>query len=301
MLNLPDLNRLKVFYAVYTYKSLIGAAQALNITRSAVSQNLKSLEGEMQSRLFLRDSKKTLPTEAGEILFRALKPLLEELQEAIQQIEIGKNSPQGHLRIGAPQDFGSTHLCDVIVDFHKKYQEITFEIELATPIKLLELVSEGKLDLAFVDNGSIHAKNYPVSIMTATKEKFVLACSKKYFESTSVSYKGLKDLRFIDYLPGAPVSKMWIRHHFGKVPYELNVIFSAESVRAVIKAIQGGLGVGVVPEHLIESDLKSGRLKVLTAPGSDLINAIALTRRLGRSPSAKEKCFIEFYRNYAEI
>lgn len=298
MLNIPDLNRLKVFYAVYTSKSLIGASQSLNITRSAVSQSLKALEDEMQTRLFVRDSKKTMPTEAAETLFRTVQPLLEELQTAIKQIEIAKTIPVGLLRIGAPQDFGSTHLSEVIVEYCKKYPQMTFQLELATPIKLLELLSEGKLDIAFVDNGNVHAKNYPVSIVTAMKEKLVLACSKKYFDKTHVSYRDLKDLDFVDYLLNAPVSKMWIRHHFGKTPHDLKLIFSAESVRAVIKAIQGGLGVGVVPEHLIEADVKAGRLKILTAPGNDLVNAMTLTRRLGKPATAREKSFVEFYRDY---
>ena len=44
MLTIPDLNRLKVFYVVYANKSIVRAANVLNVTRSAVSQNLKALE-----------------------------------------------------------------------------------------------------------------------------------------------------------------------------------------------------------------------------------------------------------------
>ncbi len=103
MLTIPDLNRVKVFYVVYKSTSLIKAAHVLNITRSAVSQSLKALEEELQTKLFIRDSKKILPTEPAELLFRAIEPFMTELQATIAQIETGKNSPAGHLRIHHPR------------------------------------------------------------------------------------------------------------------------------------------------------------------------------------------------------
>lgn len=305
MLNIPDMNRMKVFYVVYTCKSLISAANALHITRSAVSQSLKALEEELQTKLFIRDSKRVIPTEPAELLFRSLEPFMTELQSVVNQIETGKKQATGHLRIGAPQDFGSTYLTDIIIDFHRKYPQITFELVLAIPTTLLEKLSEGKLDIAFVDNGDYLAKNYPVSIRTVMKEKFILVCSNKYFDENikrhNIKFEELKSLQFIDYVSHAPVSKMWIKHHFGKVPNDLKIVFSAESVRAVIKAAKGGLGVGVVPEHLVQAELKSGKLKTITATGRDLINQITMARRLERSSTAKEKAFIEFYLNHMEV
>ena len=294
---------MKVFYVVYTHKSLINAAQAMNITRSAISQSLKALEEELQTKLFIRDSKRVLPTEPAHLLFRSIEPFIAELQAAVIQIETGKREPVGHLRIGAPQDFGSTHLTEVIVDFRRRYPQITFELLLAIPVTLLEMLTNGKLDIAFVDNGDFHAKNYPVSTMIVMKEKFVLVCSSKYFDEfvkrPSIKYEDLKNFEFVDYVHHAPVVKMWIKHHFGKVPPELLVSFSAESVRAVIKATKGGLGVGVVPEHLVEADLKSDRLRLISATGRDLVNHITLARRLEGPITAREKQFVEFYSEHA--
>jgi LysR family transcriptional regulator, transcriptional activator of the cysJI operon len=303
MLNLPDLNRMKVFYVVYAHKSLVSAAHSMNITRSAISQSLKLLEDELQTKLFIRNSKKVLPTETAHLLYRSLDPFFIELQAAVIQLETGKREPIGHLRIGAPQDFGSTHLTEVIVEFRKKHPQITFELVLATPVTLLEQLTGGTLDIAFVDNGDFHAKKYPVSIVTVMKEKFILVCSNRYFDEVvkrpNIQYEELKKFAFVDYMRHTPVAKMWIKHHFGKVPHELFAAFSAESVRAVIQATKGGLGVAVVPEHLVKADLKSGRLKAISATGPDLVNQITLARLLERPISAREKQFVEFYKEFA--
>lgn len=295
---------MKVFYFVYSRRSLIQAAQALNVTRSAVSQSLSALEDELQTKLFIRDSKRVLPTEPAEILFRSMEPFMADLQMSIAELETGKRSLVGHLRIGAPQDFGSTQLTDVIVEFQKKNPLITFEMTLAIPVTLLEMLAEDKLDVAFVDNGDFHAKNYPVSTVTVSKEKFVLVCSKKYFDESIqrhiLRYDDIRNLNFIDYVHHAPVAKMWIQHHFGKRAPNLRVVFSAESVRAVIRAAKGGLGVSVVPEHLVQADLKNGRLQVISAPGRELMNQIVLARRLEKPTTAREKHFVEFYRQYVD-
>ena len=199
-------------------RSLIQAAQVLNITRSAISQSLKALEEELQTKLFIRDSKRVLPTEPAELLFRSMEPFIADLQTTVAEIETGKRNPVGHLRLGAPQDFGSTHLTEVIVEFQKRNPQITFELILAIPVTLLEMLAEGNLDVAFVDNGDFHAKNYPVSTVTVMKEKFILVCSSKYFDEVirhpNLKYDDLKKLDFIDYIHHAPVIKMWIRHHF---------------------------------------------------------------------------------------
>lgn len=300
MLNLPDFNRLKVFYVVYVNRSLVKAAQSLNISRSAVSQSLKALEEELGLKLFIRNSKSILPTEPADQLFASVEPFISDLGATIHRLETGRKNSVGHLRIGAPQDFGSTQLTDAIVEFRKKNPFVTFELVLAIPTTLLELLSAGTLDMAFVDNGDIHAEKYPVSVVNVVKEKFVMVCSKKYFEEhvhhSKLKSEDLKKINFIDYLRHGPVVKMWIKHKFGKTALDLNVVFAAESVRAVIRAIQGGLGAGVVPEQMIEDDLRSGRLKLINAGDRDFINKISLARRLGRPTTAREKEFIEFYK-----
>jgi len=57
--------------------------------------------------------------------------------------------------------------------------------------------------------------------------------------------------------------------------------------------------MAVVPEQLVENELKSGRLKLINATGRELTNQITLTRRLERPTTAREKIFIDFYKNYS--
>jgi DNA-binding transcriptional LysR family regulator len=297
MLTISNFDRLKVFHIVYLNRSILKAANVLNVTRSAVSQSLKGLEEEIGIPLFIRDSKNFLPTAEAEHLFQTINPFVNELHSALQHLESGIQKPIGHLRIGAPQDFGSGYLTKIIGKFRKKYPEVTFELELAVPIKQLDLLCQGKLDLAFIDNGDIHAEKYPVSVQSIMREEFVMAGSEKNFRDLGLhdlSKSKLSSLPIVDYLAYAPVTRMWIKHHFSKVPQNLNVVFSAESVRAVLTAILSDIGVGIVPQNLITGEFKN--LKIVETSKKPFINQIVIARQLGRRASLRENEFVKFCR-----
>ena len=61
-----------------------------------------------------------------------------------------------------------------------------------------------------------------------------------------------------------------------------------------INAALEGLGVAIVPEHLVEREINSGQLRSLPASGKEMVNQMALARRLDSSSSAAEKAFVEF-------
>lgn len=295
MLTIPDLNRLKVFYVVYSNKSIVRAAIVLNVTRSAVSQSLKALEEEVHATLFVRNSKKMLATPAADSLYKLMVPFFQDLNSALQNIETGRLHPIGHLRIGAPLDFGSDHLTQVIAKFRKAYPEVTIELILGVPVKQLDLLCEGRLDIAFIDNGDVFEKSYPISVNTVQREEFLMVSGAKFYADNIKGDRSLAKLQrlpIVDYLPHAPVTRMWFKHHFNKSITDLTVVYSAESVRGVIKAISLGMGIGVVPRHLIQS--ASGQYKVISTERKELVNQISLALPLSKKLTLTEKTFISF-------
>ena len=69
---LPDFNRLKIFYYIYSTKSISDAANSLHLTQSCISQHLKKLEYEVRIPLFTRLNRKLVPTAAGDKLFSVI-------------------------------------------------------------------------------------------------------------------------------------------------------------------------------------------------------------------------------------
>lgn len=84
------------------------------------------------------------------------------------------------------------------------------------------------------------------------------------------------------------------KHHFNKSITDLSVTYSAESVRGVLKAISLGMGVGVVPAHLIQSE--KSQFKIISTEKKELVNQITLALPLSKKLTLTEKTFISFYK-----
>ena len=303
---LPDFNRLRVFYYVFLNQSVAGAARALHVTQSAVSQHLHNLEEEIHIKLFTRLPKQLVPTPAGEKLFTILQPFVDQLQSGLREINDARRHPSGVLRIGAPVEFGENTLPGIIAEFQRRYPQVRFELELGHPTLLLPLVRKGVLDFAFAD---IFAEDHTLakdishfSIEHVVEESLVLVCSPNYGTKNwqaRCTLSKLQDQSYIAYRDNAPAIRSWFKHHFNRPPIRLNVVLTVESVRAVVQAVRQGMGLGIVPSHVIREELDGGELVRIQTGKKELINRIALVQLQDKVPAAAEKEFVRhFKRNW---
>ena len=145
---LQNLERLKVFFHVFSENSVVAAAKALHVSQSAVSQTLQKLESEIKTPLFTRLHKRLVPTAAGERLFAVVQPFMAELGACLKTLELAKGQPFGELRFGAPVEFGKTYLPAIIADFREQYPDVTFYLKFGDAGTLLPMVEKGQIDFA---------------------------------------------------------------------------------------------------------------------------------------------------------
>jgi len=304
LLTLPGFNRLKVFHYVYNSGSIQKAAAELHVTRSAVSQSIKALEEELGSDLFIRTNKAILPTLQADKLSETISPFIRNLGETLNFFQRGKNEPYGLIKLGAPVQFGTNILVKEIAKFKRKYPNTQFQLELGVPPKLLEKVSKNKLHFAFVDNGDQFEGQYPVLMKGVWKEQFVLVCSRKYYKrkiQDGHHFNQLIKNDFISYIDHGPVIKMWFKHHFKKIPTKFNIGVIVENVHGIINAVQADLGLGVIPQYLINDKLKSGGLVKIDVKTKEFENKLALAQLPDKKPSITEKFFLsEVQKNLKE-
>lgn len=295
---LTDFNRLKVFYTIYRHKSAAAAARELYISQSAVSQSLGKLERELKTQLFVRLHKKLVPTAAAGSLYEIIEPFVRNLEGGLAWLEAEKSGPRGVLRIGAPVEFGSRNLVELVAAFRLKHPAVFFEISLGHPDVLLPRLAAGDLDFVFADifPGRGGKNLPPFTVSTVLAEKLVLACSAGYYKARlkkDAAPAVLAGCDFLDYSSGQPALLNWFRHHYDKGLAGLKVVLTVESVQAILSAIKGGLGLGIVPEYLLEKELKAGTVKAVRTGRPELVNRISLVRLKGKAASPAEKAFLE--------
>lgn len=298
---LQSLDRLKVFYHVFSRKSVMAAAKTLNVSQSAVSQALQKLESEIKSPLFTRLHKKLVPTAAGENLFEIVRPFMEELDIYLRTLDKAKDQPFGELRIGSPVEFGKAYFPAIVAAFRERYPDVTFFLKFGAPDTLLPMLEKGRIDFALVDEfltrnqffGNLDIFHFEPVV----EEEIILACSGEYYEKSikkDHSFKNLVRQNFIIYRPNAPTIKVWFKHHFGQHNPNLHVVLTVDSHQAVIAAIRNHVGMGIIASHSVSEEIKSNQIIGINTSESEIINQISLVHLQDKIPTVSEKIFAKF-------
>jgi DNA-binding transcriptional LysR family regulator len=141
-----DTALLRAFIGVAETGGMTAAANLLNLTQAAVSQQIKRLEETFEAQLFERDRRGLRLTGAGERLFAKAKRML-ALNDEIWS-EMTTPIYEGHVRLGIPYDLVNSYLPPVLKGFAQAYPKIQISLECEPSILLLESLRAGKLDLA---------------------------------------------------------------------------------------------------------------------------------------------------------
>lgn len=298
---LQNLDRLKVFYHVFTLGSVVAAANALHVSQSAVSQTIQKLEREVKSPLFIRLHKQLVPTPAGERLYGIVQPFMADLDTYLKDLELAKDHPAGELRIGAPPEFGKAYLPSIVADFRERYQAVTFTLKFGTPETLLPQLRKGRIDFALVDvflTRSTHIGSLDMYYFEPViEEEVILACSKQYYRKSvrdDLSFTSLSQQNFICYRKDLQTIKQWFQHHFSKPNMHPRAVLTVDSHEAVISAIKHSVGMGVVASHLINNELRNGQIVQIKTSKSEIINSISLVHLQDKIPTFTEKVFVKY-------
>ena len=139
----------KVFKEVAEAGNITAAAQALYISQSAVSQSIKQLEGDLQTRLFARNSRGVTLTADGKLLYEYVRSAIGLLETGEAKLSQTRELQMGHLTIGASDTVTSQFLLPYLDSFHKQYPAIHIQIVSGRSHKVLGLLQSGKVDIAF--------------------------------------------------------------------------------------------------------------------------------------------------------
>ena len=127
-------DRLRLFNVVAQAKSLTDSAALLNISQSALSRQMQSLEHEVGNRLFVRRSRGIELTPAGIQVAEAAKKLSQSIEDVNQKLISDQTVPNGKLRVYATNAFGSLWLAPRMGAFLDKYPEISLALSLRDEI-----------------------------------------------------------------------------------------------------------------------------------------------------------------------
>lgn len=290
-----DLETLYLFIEVVQQRSFAKVARARNIDPSSVSRAIARLESELGIRLFQRSTRKLEITEIGEIYFQKIVPLVDELESA-QQIAIDTHQkPQGNLRVTASSTFAQQRIVPLLPQLAKLYPDLSIELILTD--FYLDLIEE-RIDVA-IRLGTLQDSSYMVKHLR--KMKFYICVSSDYLDKY-----------------GQPQTPQDIKNHncllFPRARHNLDWLFKDKTEKITEIKIRGkylltnslaikqcaiaGMGLALLPDWLVDRELKSGKLIRLFAEydvtATNFDSSIWLLYPSRAYIPAKTKVFIDY-------
>ena len=245
-----DWDKLKIFHAVAEAGSFTSATINLNLSQSAISRQIQSLEQDLKVQLFERHARGLTLTENGEYVFKTAHEVITKLKEVETSLGDQKNKPTGKLTITTVRSFGTHWLTPRIREFMQINPEI--EVELIFDDKELDL-STRQADIGIFMR---RPKQLNYIQRKLVDIKYHIYGSTKYLEKYGIP-KNLNDLnkhRFISFGKGAPspvFNPDWALKLGIKDNKKRKSIMKVNSVMGLLLAVESGVGLAALPDYLV--------------------------------------------------
>ena len=280
-----NLRRLKYFVKIVDIGSLTQAAEVLHIAQPALSQQVATLEGEMDQQLLIRTKRGVTPTEAGKILYTHARTILRQCEQAQLAVNNVGQTLSGHVSIGlAPGTAASSITMPLLQAVRAELPEVLVYLHENSGSVLKDKLLNGQLDMAVLYDRS------PVAGITSQpllKEDLYLVgtrdCPGQSVDLTAVAEMNL-------YLPrDYSAVRVRVDEAFSLRRLTAKIIGEIDSLSTLTAAIASGMGVTVLPESAARSlcSAANGWMARITTPSMSLPLSLNMSARGSLTPQAQ--------------
>lgn len=250
-----DWDKLRIFHAAAEAGSFTHAGEALHMSQSAVSRQVSALEKDLEIALFHRHARGLVLTEQGEMLYRTVAEVMIKLQTVETLLADTTTKPSGDLRISAPIGLGTVWLTQRLREFMDLYPEIRIEL----------ILSDDQIDLSMraadvaiwtrepEQTDLIRRPLFSMKVRAYASTQYV----RKHGAPESLLALDRGQHRVISYA-GVPTQHLaaitWIETA-GRTGQPSRVpVLRANSVVALKYAVRAGIGIGMIPDYMVEGE-----------------------------------------------
>ena len=252
-----NLAALSVFATVAARRSFLAAARELDLSPSAVSHAVASLEARLGTRLLARTTRSVAPTEAGQALLAQLAPALGEIDAALLRAAESGARPSGLVRVTVPRSAVEPLFLPRLTTFAAAYPEIT--IELHADDGFIDIVAAG-YDAGLRFGESLEADMVAVRFGPPKQRMVVVAAPALLARHGTPRHP--RDL--VDYpclalrFPGGRVYLWELEKDGEAIEVAVKGPLILNDNRLILEAATAGVGLGFVLEHTARAALANG-------------------------------------------
>lgn len=282
-----NFRRLKYFVKIVDIGSLTQAAEVLHIAQPALSQQVATLEGELDQQLLIRTKRGVTPTEAGKVLYTHARTILRQCEQAQLAVNNVGQTLTGLVSIGlAPGTAASSITMPLLQTLRAELPDVQVYLHENSGAVLNDKLLSGQLDMAVLYERSPVAG---ISSQPLLKEDLYLVGTREC-PGQSVDLAAVAQMNL--FLPrDYSAVRLRVDEAFSLRRFTAKVIGEIESISTLTAAIAiaSGMGVTVLPESAARSlcNAANGWMARITTPSMNLPLSLNVSARGSLSPQAQ--------------
>lgn len=297
-----EVRQMEVLCKVVELESFSLAAKALGLSQPTASEHIKTLEGELGTRLFDRLGRKVQPTRAGEILHVYAKKIIDTREDARAAIDDYLGVVSGHLEVGASTIPGGYFLPLLLGEFKVARPETSITINIMDSRKVNEGVLDGSIALG-VTGAKLSGDQLVYRLFA--KDDLVLAVSAGHPLAKRKKIKApcLRGVKMIVREEGSGtrfVAEERLRElGFNIEPGQVAAVLG--NSQAVRNALKGGMGVSIISRKAVEEDFEAGSIFQVEIEGFNCAREFYSVVHKARTLTPLGREFLEFIHAKSDV
>lgn len=296
------LQQIRILKAVATEKNFTKAADILYLSQPYISKQIKTLEQNLEVKLFNRKSNTLSLTENGHVFLQYADRILALCEESCRALIDLKNGDRGNLTVGASQTIGTYLMPRVLALFAQNYPQINLNVQVNSTRLISKQILNRQIDLAIV-GGEVPEdlkKNLKIDFFVEDQLNLIISKIHPFAKKKEIKKEDLYHLKFIT-LNSASSIRQFVDNILKQKSIETNklkIVMQLNSIEAIKTAVSLGLGAAFVSSSAIEKEIKLQTIEILQ------IENIKITRTLSivsYGESYKSKAFNLFYNELTSL
>lgn len=293
-----ELRQLEHFIAIVDSGAFSRAALKLSVGQPVLSRQIKSLENELGVELYHRTGRGIALTEAGKVLEKYARTILDTSAQAQKEISSLGLSPTGSVLIGMLPTVGAALTVPLVERFTAQFPKVSLQVIEGFSAHLLDWLVEGRLDLAVLyDTPRIH------SLMTdplLTDEIFLLgpASDPAGLGAGPVPMARLQEIPLI--LPSRPHGlRVLLDDFMERIGAEPNLRIEIDAVHSTLRLVEHGLGYTVLSYSIVHDLVQARRIRYWRLVEPTMTRTLVLASSTQRASTKASRALAQIVREEA--
>ncbi|MGB0333820.1 MAG: LysR family transcriptional regulator [Opitutales bacterium] len=286
---------LEIIHAIHHHGSMTAAAKALHLTQSALSHSMRKLEDQLSIKLWHREGRKLIPTQAGTHLLNAASRLIPQFLNTEEQIQQFARGERGTLRIGMECHPCYRWLHRITTPYLREWPMVDLDVRQAFQFGAVGALFAHEIDI-LVTPDPYHKKGLSFESVFDYEQVLVVASDHKLADSDYVIPRHLGDELLFTF--PVPQDRLDIYKHFltpaGRSVRRQKIV---ETTDIMLQMVACGRGVAALPRWLVEEHMKEYSIQPIRLGKKGLAKKIFLGIRDDRHQVDYLQDFMERARN----